>query len=62
MNLSWFCHEPILGRPCGMCGPCEDAMMLGMQWRVPAAAQHRHKYKKIYSPIFRGLRKLKIIE
>ena len=47
MNLSWFCHTPIHGEPCGVCGPCEDAMNTGMEWRLPAAAKRRYKYRKL---------------
>ncbi len=25
LNKSWFCHEPILNRPCGYCRPCQIA-------------------------------------
>ena len=37
MRLTWFCHNPILGRiPCGKCRPCEIALEEGMGWRIPA--------------------------
>lgn len=32
---TWFCHNPVLGMPCGQCNPCKDALNEGMEWRVP---------------------------
>ncbi len=55
MKLSWFCHSPIDGEPCGLCGPCDDAMNTGMEWRVPLKAQKRHKHRKIFL-LLRGAR------
>lgn len=46
MLLSWFCHNPINGEPCGLCGPCDDAMNTGMEWRMPKSAQDRYFAKK----------------
>ncbi len=51
LQYSWFCHSPIDGQPCGLCGPCDDAMNTGMEWRMPAVAQKRYKYRKIYKII-----------
>ena len=47
MNLTWFCHSPVDGKPCGFCGPCDDAMKEGMAWRLPPEALKRHKHRKI---------------
>ena len=55
MKLTWFCHTPINGEPCGLCSPCDDAMNTGMEWRMPKSARFRYKYRKI----FRVLRRLK---
>ena len=35
LKLTWFCHSPIFGLPCGQCNPCRDALNEGMEWRVP---------------------------
>lgn len=51
MEHSWFCHSPINGKPCGLCGPCDDAMNTGMEWRMPPEAIRRYKQKKIYGAI-----------
>lgn len=48
MKLTWFCHTPIDGEPCGLCGPCDDAMNTGMEWRMPPKAQRRYKHKDFY--------------
>lgn len=48
MKMSWFCHSPINGKPCGLCAPCEDALELGMGWRLPEMAKFRYKHKKFF--------------
>lgn len=48
MQLTWFCHTPINGEPCGICGPCDDAMNTGMDWRLPEAAKRRYRFRKWY--------------
>lgn len=48
MELSWFCHSPINGKPCGLCGPCDDAMNTGMEWRMPKESKKRYKHRKFY--------------
>lgn len=35
MQMTWFCHRPKDGQPCGVCEPCCDAMREGLGWRVP---------------------------
>ena len=34
-HQTWFCHQPVLGMPCGQCNPCKDAINEDMAWRVP---------------------------
>jgi 7-cyano-7-deazaguanine synthase len=49
MKMSWFCHTPDKnGQPCGLCGPCDDAMHTGMEWRLPKKAQWRNKHRSTY--------------
>ncbi len=48
MKLTWFCHSPINGEPCGLCGPCDDAMNTGMEWRLPEKARKRYKHRNLY--------------
>ncbi len=33
-RMTWFCHRPVLGRTCGHCNPCKDALNEGMSFRV----------------------------
>lgn len=35
MKMTWFCRRPKKGRACGFCGPCTDAVIAGMGWRLP---------------------------
>ena len=42
LEQSWFCHEPINRRPCGMCNPCVIAVEEGMRYRLTRTALFRH--------------------
>ncbi|MCI5162696.1 MAG: hypothetical protein D3917_11905 [Candidatus Electrothrix sp. AX5] len=35
LQMSWFCHTPRRGQPCGLCGPCQDIVKADMAWRLP---------------------------
>lgn len=35
MKMTWFCRRPRKGKPCGICGPCSDAVIAGVGWRLP---------------------------
>jgi len=36
LNMTWFCHKPILNKyPCGSCNPCIYVYEDGMGWRIP---------------------------
>ena len=35
MRLTVFCRRPKGGKPCGFCGPCHDAVQMGMGYRLP---------------------------
>jgi 7-cyano-7-deazaguanine synthase in queuosine biosynthesis len=35
MELTWFCHTPVFGRPCGLCGTCSATRKQGLGRRVP---------------------------
>ena len=59
MKLSWFCYNPDRhGEPCGWCGPCDDAMHTGMEWRLPKKAQWRNKHRAIYMFMYNTKRRL----
>ena len=34
MNMTWFCHNPIKGKPCGKCNPCTYTIKEGLGWRI----------------------------
>jgi 7-cyano-7-deazaguanine synthase in queuosine biosynthesis len=42
LEKSWFCHEPINGKPCGMCNPCVVSVEEGMGYRLTRTALFRH--------------------
>ena len=47
MKLSWFCHAPMNGQPCGMCTPCRHKMENDLAFLLPEKAQQRYYlYKK----------------
>ena len=58
MKLTWFCHQPINGKPCGYCNPCLDAMERGMEWRMPLVSRIRYY---ILAPIKLLYKKFKTI-
>jgi len=35
MEMISFCRRPKNGRPCGLCGPCSDAIEFGLGFRLP---------------------------
>lgn len=42
MSNIWFCHQPIKGKPCGMCNPCTTKMTSNMAFLLPPKAQKRN--------------------
>lgn len=43
MKLIWFCHQPIDGKPCGMCHPCRVKIESNMEFLLPKKAIKRYK-------------------
>lgn len=37
MDMTWFCHTPVRGKPCGICAPCIYTIEEGLAHRVPAS-------------------------
>jgi hypothetical protein len=35
MELTWFCHTPVLSAPCGYCNPCRYTIDEGLGRRIP---------------------------
>ena len=48
MKLTWFCHNPKRGKPCGYCAPCTQYMEAGLEFLFDKESKHRYKYRKIY--------------
>ena len=48
MRRTWFCFAPRREKPCGLCGPCQDAMNEGMKWRLPPSARLRYHLRFLY--------------
>lgn len=45
MNLIWFCHWPVWGKPCGLCHPCEVKIESNMEQLLSETALKRYKRK-----------------
>lgn len=43
----WFCQEPIHGKPCGCCVPCQIKMKAHMDFLLPEESQKRYRAFKI---------------
>lgn len=46
LNMVWFCHDPINGKPCGLCRPCQQKMEDKMEMLLPIESQQRYKKRK----------------
>jgi hypothetical protein len=42
MELTWFCHSPLRGKPCGCCNPCRQTRDEGLGRRVPPLTRWRY--------------------
>jgi hypothetical protein len=52
MDMTWFCHRPVRGRPCGACGPCVYTIEEGLGWRVPRSRRAlSFLYRKLALPL-----------
>ncbi|MEZ0474359.1 hypothetical protein AB6713_06970 [Luteimonas sp. B3_2_R+30] len=52
MDMTWFCHRPLQGKPCGTCAPCAYAIEEGLAWRVPRARRVlSFFYRKLALPL-----------
>lgn len=43
LELTWFCHRPRGGQPCGGCGPCRYTIEEGLGQRVPLRGHLRYR-------------------
>ena len=46
VDSTWIGHTPVMGRPCGYCHPCGDAIDAGQTWRFTEGALKRYKLYK----------------
>ena len=53
LAMTWFCHSPRNGEPCGLCNPCQYALEQGFEWRIP---RKRRALSKLYSHTLMPLR------
>lgn len=56
MDMTWFCHTPVRGSPCGICAPCVYTIEEGLARRVPAARRalsffYRHLVWPLKDPL-----------
>ena len=42
LNLTWFCHKPRAGQPCGVCNPCIYTVQEGLVDRIPLSSRVRY--------------------
>lgn len=43
LNMSWFCHQPVDGKPCGHCNPCRHVIDEGMEYRIGPEGMARYR-------------------
>ncbi len=57
MAMTWFCHRPVRGKPCGTCAPCVYAIEEGMAGRIPRTRRAlSFFYRKLALPLKPPLR------
>lgn len=49
---TWFCHNPVLGLPCGHCNPCKDCLNEGLAFRIPKLGYLLGYIRKIIHNIY----------
>lgn len=56
MELTWFCHYPVNGEPCGSCNPCRSTVAEGLASRVPWKRRLRAALIGPVRPLVRAIR------
>jgi len=60
MEMTWFCHTPVRGRPCGVCAPCVYTIEEGLARRVPGPRRVlSFFYRRFALPLKAPLRRLR---
>jgi hypothetical protein len=47
LELTWFCHRPWRGKPCGYCNPCRFTIDEGLGRRVPLIRRRLSKLNRV---------------
>ncbi len=53
LSISWFCHSPRNGKPCGTCAPCTLVMKEGFAYRLPLSAKIRWWKRRLKAVLVR---------
>lgn len=60
MEMTWFCHTPVRGRPCGICAPCVYTIEEGLAHRVPPSRRAlSFFYRRLALPLKAPLRQVR---
>lgn len=60
MEMTWFCHTPVRGKPCGTCAPCVYTIEEGLAQRVPGSRRAlSFFYRRLALPLQDPLRRLR---
>lgn len=60
MDMTWFCHTPVRGRPCGICAPCVYTIEEGLARRVPPSRRVlSFLYRRLALPMKGPLRRMR---
>ena len=60
MDMTWFCHRPVRGRPCGICAPCVYTIEEGLARRVPPSRRAlSYVYRHLALPLKEPLRRMR---
>ena len=60
MDMTWFCHTPVHGRPCGTCAPCVFTIQEGLARRVPPSRRAlSFFYRRLAWPLKDPLRQVR---
>jgi hypothetical protein len=61
MDMTWFCHRPSRGRPCGICAPCLYTIEEGLAHRVPPSRRVlSYLYRRLALPMKAPLRQVRM--
>ncbi|HEY5850461.1 MAG TPA: hypothetical protein VIT62_06815 [Lysobacter sp.] len=60
MEMTWFCHTPVRGRPCGICAPCVYTIEEGLARRVPGTRRVvSYFYRRFALPLKPPMRQMR---